>query len=359
MFTRHLLPAVLLSWALQPIALAQEIDLPGWDLVWRDEFDSPSLDTNKWEALTLNNTYPGDVHYYLPEHASVVDGKLRITATDEPIEDKLYRSARLESWQAFGPGRFEARIDLPTGQGMAPAFWLYPNDPAIPWPTGGEIDIMENLGSDSSFTISAYHWQTEPGPCCEGLESVFDVYVPTVEGEPVNFHEGFHIFAAEWDDDEIRYYVDGVLHFTVTETESRPIFETPKNIILNLAVGGNFAGNPDETTVFPQTMDVDYVRVWTRASSETPGDYNGNGKIDAADYTVWRDALTAGATELTNDPTPGTVDESDFLYWRDHFGETLGASGTAATSVPAPTTALLFGLGALGVAALRRWPRQR
>ncbi len=251
---------------MQTIALAQEVDLPGWDLVWRDEFDSSSLDMSKWEAVTLNSTYPGDVHYYLPEHASVVDGKLRITATDEPIEDKLYCSARLESWQAFGPGRFEARIDLPTGQGMAPAFWLYPNDPAIPWPTGGEIDIMENLGSDSSFTISAYHWQTVPGPCCDGLESVFDVYVPTVGGEPVNFHEGFHIFAAEWDDDEIRYYVDGVLHFTVTETASRLIFETPKNIILNLAVGGNFAGNPDETTVFPQSMDVDYVRVWTRAT---------------------------------------------------------------------------------------------
>lgn len=137
MFIRHLLPAVLLSWAMQPIALAQEVDLPGWELVWRDEFDSSSLDMSKWEAVTLNSTYPGDVHYYLPEHASVVDGKLRITATDEPIEDKLYRSARLESWQAFGPGRFEARIDLPTGQGMAPAFWLYPNDPAIPWPTGG------------------------------------------------------------------------------------------------------------------------------------------------------------------------------------------------------------------------------
>ena len=243
-------------------AAAQATNLPGWRLVWQDEFETADVDTSKWQALTRRNSYNDEKQYYLPQQASIVDGALRITATNQPIADKRYRSARLESWQAFGPGRFEARIDLPTGQGMWPAFWLFPNDPLIPWPTGGEIDILENRGSQPELVSTAYHWQAAPGPCCANAHYVFGEYVAFGEFGPVDFHEGFHIYAVEWSEDEIRFFVDGELSFIVTETASRPVFETPKNIILNLAVGGLFGGDPDFTTVFPQVMAVDYVRVW-------------------------------------------------------------------------------------------------
>ncbi len=243
-------------------AAAQTVNLPGWRLVWQDEFDAAGVDTSKWQVLTRQNSYNEEKQYYLPQQASIIDGHLRITATDQSIGNKQYRSARLESWQAFGPGRFEARIDLPTGQGMWPAFWLFPNDPRIPWPTGGEIDILENRGSQPELVGSAYHWQAAPGPCCGDAHYVFGEHIAFDESGLVNFHEGFHVYAAEWEEDEIRFFVDGELSYTVRETSSRPVFETPKNIVLNLAVGGLFGGDPDLTTVFPQVMDVDYVRVW-------------------------------------------------------------------------------------------------
>ena len=106
-------------------------------------------------------------------------------------------------------------------------------------------------------------------------------------------------------------YVDGNLHFTVNESANRPIFETPKNIIINLAVGGDFGGDPDGSTVFPQQMPVDYVRYW-QPQTGTPGDYNGDGVIDAADYTVWRDSLGQSGIGLPADGSGnGTVDETD------------------------------------------------
>ena len=133
-----------------------------------------------------------------------------------------------------------------------------------PAPHGRQVVrlISSKIGGSQPFLVSsAYHWQARPGSL---HRFVAEEHTASEGGNPVNFHDGFHIYAAEWEEDEIRFYVDDVLHFTVTETSSRPVFETPKNIILNLAVGGLFGGDPDGTTVFPQTMDVDYVRVWTR-----------------------------------------------------------------------------------------------
>ena len=131
-------------------------------------------------ASTCKNSFNNEKQYYRPEQASIVDGKLRITATNQPLDGKLYRSARLESVQKFGPGRFEARIDLPTTQGMWPAFWLLPN--GTQWPTGGEIDILENRGRQPLLVSSAYHWQTNPGPCCSQHQFVFEEYTTTANG---------------------------------------------------------------------------------------------------------------------------------------------------------------------------------
>lgn len=324
-------------------AAGQVPDVPGWQLSWHDEFDGTSLNTNNWEALYRQDSYNNEKQFYLPSQVTVADGNLVITATDEHIANKDYRSGLITSQNLFGPGRYEARIDLPTTQGMWPAFWMNPNQ--VQWPTGGEIDILENRGSQPLLTSSAYHWQTNPGPCCDQHQYVFHEYTAEEDGVPVNFHAGFHTYAVEWEETQLRFYVDGNLHASWNETPNRPIFETAKNIIINLAVGGNFGGDPDGSTVFPQQMYVDYVRVW-QPQTGLQGDYNGNGVVDAPDYAVWRDSLGQEGIDLPADGSGnGTVDENDFNIWRANFGAQQGAGSSSAQIVPEPATAMLLGIG--------------
>ena len=263
-------------------------EIPNWRLFWHDEFDGNRLDTTNWQPLDRRNSSNDEKQYYRPEQVTVAGGNLQLTATDRPLANKKYRSGLITSKALYGPGRFEARIDLPVTQGMWPAFWLNANQ--VRWPQGGEIDIMENKGSHPTMTSSAFHWQQNPGPCCADAHYVFHEYSATSGGNPVNLTTGFHTYAVEWDKNattnanQVRYYVDGNLHFTVDQSSSMSDanFNTAKNIILNLAVGGDFGGNPDSTTVFPQTMLVDYVRVWHRPAAMA-GDRNGGHPGDAAD----------------------------------------------------------------------------
>jgi beta-glucanase (GH16 family) len=333
-----------------PQAVAQVPDVPGWRLQWHDEFDGPQIDEQNWQRIDLKNSFNNEKQYYRPEQASIAGGKLRITATNEPLDGKPYRSARLESVSQFGPGRFEARIDLPTTQGMWPAFWLLPN--GTQWPTGGEIDILENRGRQPLVISSAYHWQTDPGPCCSQHRFVFEEYSSTANGAPVNFHDGFHVYAVEWETTQLRFYIDGVLHYTVNQTPSRPIFENPMNIILNLAVGGDFGGDPDGTTVFPQHMEIDYVRVW-QPKEGLSGDYNGDQRVDATDYVAWRNSLGQSGIGLPADGSGnGMIDNADYFVWRSNFGAFADMTSAVAAEVPEPTGAALAALGLLR--AMRR-----
>ncbi len=238
-------------------ALGQVPELPGWTLVWHDEFDGPSLttitDVSGWEVANVRDSHNSEKQYYLGEQVATEDGLLRITATDEPLSGKPFRSGRITTWQEWSYGRFEARAKLPKTQGMWPAFWL--NSRVAHWPAGGEIDIMENRGSEPFKTSSAYHW---------GKDVAAHLWVTEEYQAPpgsANFHDSFHTYVAEWAPGVIHFFVDDHLYHTVTE-EKAPIHETPKSIILNLAVGGHFGGDPDATTKFPQDFEVDYVRVW-------------------------------------------------------------------------------------------------
>jgi len=260
---------------------AQVPNLPGWDLVFNDEFDGTSLDTTHWTALNRQDSFNNEKQYYHPSQVSVTGGNLQLTASDQPLGGKDYRSGLITSNNLFGPGRFEARIDLPTTQGMWPAFWLNANQ--VAWPQGGEIDIMENRGSQPNLVSSAYHWQTNPGPCCGDHQFVYDEYTAGA----TNFHAGFHTYAVEWDETTLKFFVDDNLYHTVTESANRPIFETQKNIILNVAVGGNFGGDPNGSTVFPQTMLVDYVRYWQPSTTgPIPGDIDGDGFVGISDLNI-------------------------------------------------------------------------
>ncbi len=307
-------------------AVAQVPDVPGWQIIVNDEFDGSSLDTQLWTALNRRNSFNNEKQFYHPNQVTVVDGHLNLTAINVPREGKAFQSGLITSDALYGPGRFEARMKLPTGQGMWPAFWLNANN--VDWPKGGEIDILENRGSQPNLVSSAYHWQVDQQqPCCDAARFVFKELV--FDGpEEENFHNDFHTYAVEWEETQLRFYVDDVLYHTINETGSRPIFETPKNIILNLAVGGNFGGDPDGTTVFPQTLLVDYVRVWQKQTA-MPGDYNGDGQVDAADFTVWRNSLGQSGIGLPADGSGnGTVDAADHNIWKSHFG----AGGSGATS---------------------------
>ena len=331
--------------ALCGTASAQIPDVPGWQLFFHDEFDGASLNTTNWTALDRQNSFNNEKQYYRPEQVTVANGNLQITATNQPLANKLYRSGLITSNALYGPGRFEARVDLPTTQGMWPAFWMNPNQ--VQWPLGGEIDILENRGSQPTLTSSAFHWQKNPGPCCGQHQYVFEEYTATSGGQPVNFHTGFHTYAAEWDKhpttnvNQIRFYVDDNLHFTVTQNSqmSDANFTTAKNMILNLAVGGDFGGDPNGTTVFPQTMLVDYVRVWHRQVGLS-GDYNGNGRVDAADYIVWRQAMGQSGIGLAADGSGnGSIGPEDYDVWRRNFDSSLSAAASSAIlAVPEPAT---------------------
>jgi beta-glucanase (GH16 family) len=356
------LAILLISWAaFAARANAQIPDVPNWQLFWHDEFDGNSLNTTNWTALDRQNSFNNEKQYYRPEQVSVANGNLQITATSQPLANKLYRSGLITSNALYGPGRFEARIDLPTTQGMWPAFWMNPNQ--VQWPLGGEIDIMENKGSQPTIVSSAFHWQKDPGPCCGQHLYTSHIYTASSGGNPVNFHAGFHTYAAEWDKNpttnanEVRFYVDGNLHFTVTQNSSMSDanFTTAKNMILNLAVGGDFGGDPNGTTVFPQTMLVDYVRVWHRPTG-TPGDYNGDQQIDAADYLAWRKTVGQSGIGLAADGSGnGTIGSEDFEVWRKNYGNPsqLTAAAAAAYVIPEPSTAVTVAIAAMVIYAQR------
>jgi beta-glucanase (GH16 family) len=158
------------------------------------------------------------------------------------------------------PGRVEARIKLPAGQGLWPAFWMLGHGfPAISWPLCGEMDIMENRGSQPNTTSSALH-----GPGYSGA-------TPFAHAQSLatgTFSDDYHTFAVEWDSLGVRFFVDDVAHFAVTrdavEKYGTSVLGQPFFLILNLAVGGHFDGDPQSDAIFPATMLVDYVRVYAR-----------------------------------------------------------------------------------------------
>ena len=241
-------------------------------LVWRDEFNGTSIDSRQWFFETGDGTeygIPGwgnnELQFYLPDNASVEDGLLKIEAREESIGAFQYTSARINTRDrlAFRYGRIEARMRLPGGQGLWPAFWMLAQDsPYGEWAASGEIDIMEavNLGgSGGNLVYGTIHYG---GEFPDNLSTGQSYLVPT------NAQDEFHVYAIEWDSDEIRWYVDDVMYAMQNNWSSTggPFpapFDQPFYIIFNVAVGGNFPGMPDANTVFPVTMEVDWVRVYS------------------------------------------------------------------------------------------------
>lgn len=289
-------------------ARAEPAALPGWELTWQDEFEGDALDAEKWEVLTRKKNHNRELQYYLPEHVAVADGHLVITATDEPFDGKNYRSGRVFSWFTQPYGRFEARAKVPTTKGIWPAIWMLPR--GVKWPSGGEIDIMEHKGSAPNRIGSAYHYATDRGN--HTFQSGWHKPEPAV-----NYPDGFHTYAVEWDPGQIRFFVDGVNHFTM---KGLYVSEQPMGVLINTAVGGWYDGNPDETTVFPQTFHIDYVRIYRRtgpAAKVTPLETIDSGLIVNGSFEmgtvpwVFEDKAQQVAHRVTSKPVVLAYEENN------------------------------------------------
>jgi beta-glucanase (GH16 family) len=226
-------------------------------LVWADEFNN-SIDFSNWDFETGPTN--DNVHYYTnrPENLQIVDGVLNIIALEESYMGYNYTSALLKTKTNWRYGRIEARINLPSTNGFVPAFWMLPAENSYGWwPKSGEIDIMEQPSNEVSNIYGTIH--SEAYNSFTGTGPVGGITVVP------NAQTDFHVYAVEWTPDQIDFYVDAQNYFSFSNDYGGSAtwpFDKPFYIILNLAVGGGWVGNPDSTTVLPAIMEVDWVRVY-------------------------------------------------------------------------------------------------
>lgn len=270
--SKKIIPAAIYSLLL--IALSgceteniQKIESRNWELVWSDEFNGAageSPDTTKWKfdvGTGQNGWGNSELEYYTNRTTNVSmdgSGNLAITAKREMYSGSAFTSARIKTSGLFEQsyGRFEARIKTPWGPGIWPAFWILgANVDSMGWPQCGEIDIMELRGQKPNIINGSLH-----GPGYSGAAAITKVF----GFENDRFDVDYHLFAVEWGKDYIDYYVDNILYQEITpdKVSGNWVFDHPFFIILNVAVGGNYLGFPTSQTPFPQTMLVDYVKVY-------------------------------------------------------------------------------------------------
>jgi len=235
---------------------------PGMDLVWSDEFDGRTLDLSSWTQETGGWGWGNnELQYYTNDtkNSFTSEGNLIIEARRETIGSNNYTSARIISKdkKTFTLGRIDIRAKLPKGQGIWPALWMLGNNISqVSWPACGEIDIMELLGNEPNKSYGTIHW----GPSGGGSTHIGDNYV-LPSGD---FSDSFHVFSLLWEADKFTFMIDDIEFYSANKNQVNGDypFDKPFFFIMNVAVGGNWPGNPDGTTVFPQRMIVDFVRVF-------------------------------------------------------------------------------------------------
>jgi beta-glucanase (GH16 family) len=285
-----------------------------WQLVWSDEFDGKAIDPAKWDFdigngffnyaanQWINGWGNDELEYYTrePDNAFVKDGMLHIRALRQSIDGFGYTSARLKTRKKDGSplfnhkyGKFEFRARLPTGKGVWPALWMLPQGEKYGgWASSGEIDVLEARGQEPTKVLGTIHFGSR-WPL--NAQASKDYVLPA----NATFAD-FHLYSLEWEPGEIRWYVDGRLYATQSswwsasksdgdrpakprnESDLNPWpapFDQPFYLIMNVAVGGRFLGNPDSTTVFPAEMVVDYVRVYDKVGGYGKPRPRGKGKL--------------------------------------------------------------------------------
>jgi beta-glucanase (GH16 family) len=242
-------------------------DLTKWTLVWSDEFNAPdgtAPDATKWTREENAKPPNNEEEYYTTSDANSTQsgGNLVITALKQQMGDQSYTSGRINSLGHYSIpyGRVEARAKMPTGQGMWPAFWMLgDNINNQGWPKCGEIDIMETVGSDIETNHGSLHG---PGPGGASYNVSGSLQLPG----KVDLSKDFHVYAAEWAENSVKFFVDDTLYETRTpadlSSDQTWEFNHPFFIVINLAVGGSWPGSPNDSTQFPAQLLVDYVRVY-------------------------------------------------------------------------------------------------
>lgn len=236
----------------------------GKTLLWADEFNGNTLNTNDWN-YEIGNGSGGwgnnELEYYTnsTKNAFVSNGNLIIEARKETIGNFNYSSARLTTANKkfFTYGRIDIRAKLPKTKGIWPALWMLgTNISTVGWPACGEIDIMELLGHEPAKSYATLHYNNSSGAHGSKGNSY------TLSGS--TFYDQFHVFSMDWIQDQVKIYIDNNLVLTVAKADvgTNYPFNNPFFFIFNVAVGGNWSGSPDGTTTFPQRMIVDYVRVF-------------------------------------------------------------------------------------------------
>ena len=238
-----------------------------WLLVWQDEFDRNDIDQTKWQ---LDVGYTGETNNEMEiytdrkENVFTENSCLVIAARKENYSGYHFTSARLttKGLYSWTYGKIEARLKIPSGQGLWPAFWMLGEDvSSIGWPDCGEIDIMENIGNRPETVRGTLH-----GPGYYRDDGIWADY--TLSGQ--KFADNFHLFSIEWEPDQIRWYVDNQLYsiLGINDVPGKWVFDHPFFILINVAVGGYWPGYPDETSHFPQFMRVDYVRIYSKQENK-------------------------------------------------------------------------------------------
>lgn len=231
-------------------------DTSGYTLVWADEFDTQSVDTTSWNFETGGSGWGNrELEYYQAANATVSNGQLVITARKEQQGSNSFTSSRMttKGKHEFLYGKIEARIQIPVGRGLWPAFWLLgANIDSLNWPACGETDIMEHINTDS-LLYGTLHWDNN-GHVQRGDTTA---YTPSL----------FHVYAVQWDNDKILWTLDGRVYHQVSIQKNKQhtdAFHRPFFILLNLAVGGNWPGQVVDESRLPAAMRVDYVRVYQK-----------------------------------------------------------------------------------------------
>nr|WP_319400862.1 family 16 glycosylhydrolase [uncultured Carboxylicivirga sp.] len=312
-------------------------------LVWSDEFETPNLNLNNWTYETGNGQDgwgTGQLDYATnrTENVRIENGKLVLELRKENYAGYQYTSGRLVSYQkqSFQYGRIEARIKGVDTQGLGFAFWMLGDDyETVWWPKCGEIDIMENTGSDPSFNIGTAHFQESWGH----HYNQGSYTLPSGK-----FADDFHTFALEWTPHHLKWFIDDVNYHTFDISEPingyRP-FDRPFFIILSVGVGGSYSGNPDATTQFPMSAEIDYIRVYKGAfsafiegeNSVMVGDKSTTYTIDTPGATTYNWTVPEGATI-----TSGQGSNKIMVNWGSISGdiivETSGTCGDNTYALP-------------------------
>jgi beta-glucanase (GH16 family) len=275
-----------------------------WNLVWSDEFNGASVDRSRWNFETGGGGWGNhELEYYTNgNNASIVNGALVIEARAESVGGMSYTSSRMttKGKLEFTYGRVEARIALPSGQGLWPAFWMLgANIGTVGWPACGETDVLEHVNFDPAIH-GTIHWDAGGYASYSGAANVSSL-------------GAYHVYAIEWTQASIKWFVDGAQYHeanienSINSTEE---FHRPFFVILNLAVGGDWPGPPNGTTPFPARMFVDYVRVYQQGAPPP-----------AIDSTRWYNVINQTSGACVDDYGWRTADGTPVIQWACGSGQ--------------------------------------